>query len=99
MAAESLTRGLARRLPARARIRDRGHQLVITGATADRPDSAAQGAARQTLAQAYGDPLTGLCPTNLGRGPDGQRRVFAESVRLNVEWRLDQLWLLFEPPR
>lgn len=94
---EALTRGLARRLPVRARIRDRGHQLVINAATADRPDSAPQAAARQALAQAYGDPLTGLCHTNLGRGPDGKHRTFAESVRLNVEWRRDQLWLLFVP--
>lgn len=91
---EALTRGLARRLPVRAMIRDRGHQLVVR---ADRPDSAVQASARQALIWAYGDPLTGVCPNNLGRGPDGQRRIFAEGVRLNVEWRIDQLWLLFVP--
>jgi hypothetical protein len=94
---EALTRGLARRLPVRALIRDRGHQLVVRAASADRPDSAAQASARQAVIRAYGDPLTGVCPNNLGRGPDGQRRIFAEGVRLNVEWRLDQLWLLFVP--
>lgn len=94
---EALTRGLARRLPVRALIRDRGQQLVVRAASADRPDSAAHASARQVLIRAYGDPLTGACPNNLGRGPDGQRRIFAEGVRLNVEWRLDQLWLLFVP--
>lgn len=94
---EALARGLARRLPVRALIRDRGHQLVVRAASADRPDSPAQASARQALANAYGVPLTGLCPTDLGRGPDGQRRSFAEGVRLNLEWRLDQLWLLFVP--
>ncbi|CPR38278.1 Uncharacterised protein [Mycobacteroides abscessus] len=94
---EALARGLARRLPVRALIRDRGHQLVVRAASADRPDSPAQASARQALANAYGVPLTGLCPTDLGRGPDGQKRSFAEGVRLNVEWRLDQLWLLFVP--
>jgi len=94
---EALTRGLARRLPVRALIRDRGHQLVIRPASADRPDSAAQASARQALIRAYGDPLNGVCPNKLGRGPHGQRRMFAEGVRLNVEWRLDQLWLLFVP--
>ena len=94
---EALTRGLARRLPVRALIRDRGHQLVIRPASANRPDSAAQASARQALIRAYGDPLTGVCANKLGRGPDGQRRIFAEGVRLNVEWRLDQLWLLFVP--
>jgi hypothetical protein len=94
---EALARGLARRLPVRALIRDRGHQLVVTPTSTDRPDSAGQSTARQALIRAYGDPLTGLCPASLGRGPDGHRRSFAEGVRLNVEWRLDQLWLLFVP--
>lgn len=94
---EALARGLARRLPVRALIRDRGQQLIVTPTRTDRPDTPDQANARATLARAYGDPLTGLCPTNLGRGPDGQRRSFAEGVRLNVEWRLDQLWLLFVP--
>jgi SIR2-like domain len=94
---EALTRALARRLPARALIRDRGHQLVVTSATVDHPDSLFQAVARKTLADAYEDPLTGLCSSKEGRGPDGQLRTFAEGVRLNIEWRLDQLWLLFVP--
>ncbi len=97
VAYEALTRGLARRLPARALIRDRGHQLLVTPARSDRPDNQLQADVRTALGQAYGDPLTGICPTNLGKGPDGHRRNFAEGVRLNVEWRLDQLWLLFVP--
>jgi hypothetical protein len=97
VAYEALARGLARRLPARAIIRERGHQLVITPPINHRPDNPEQADARRTLAEAYGDPLTGVCPTNLGRGPDGQRRAFAEGVRLSIEWRFDQLWLLFVP--
>ncbi len=50
MTSEALTRGLARRLPVRALIRDRGHQLVIRPVSADRPDSAAQASA-SSLAQ------------------------------------------------
>jgi hypothetical protein len=97
VAYEALTRALARRLPARALIRDRGHQLLVTAVSVDRPDSQLRADARQAFAQAYGAPLTGICPTSLGKGPDGHRRTFAEGVRLNVEWRLDQLWLLFVP--
>jgi hypothetical protein len=97
VAAEALARGLARRLPVRARIRDRGQQLIVTATRTDHPDTPDRANARSALARAYGDPLTGICPAALGRGPDGQRRSFAEGVRLNVEWRLDQLWLLFVP--
>lgn len=97
VAYEALTRALARRLPARALIRDRGHQLLVTAVTVNRPESQLHADVRKALAQAYGDPLTGICATNLGKGPDGHRRTFAEGVRLNVEWRLDQLWLLFVP--
>ena len=98
LAYEGLTRGLARRLPTRAAIRQRGqHQLRVRPIDNQRPDNAEQASARAALQQAYGDPLTGLCPASLGRGPDGRRREFAESVRLNVEWRLGVLWLLFVP--
>lgn len=97
VAYEAFARALARRLPVRAQIRDRGHQLIVTAASTDRPDTHEQAVARKALARAYGDVLTGACPNNLGRGPDGKLRTFAESVRLNAEWRLDQLWLLFVP--
>lgn len=94
---EALTRGLARRLPATSKIRDSGHRLTIRAENPQRPDSEEQAAARTLLADAYGEALTGTCPLKLGRGPDGQARVFAESIQLSLEWRFDQLWLLFVP--
>lgn len=97
LAYEALTRALARRLPTRAVIRQRGHQLRVRAVNGQRPDSPEQAVARTVLQQAYGDPLTGLCPGSLGRGPDGRRREFAEAVRLSIEWRLGVLWLLFVP--
>ena len=75
MTAEALARGLARRLPVRARIRDRGQQLIVIPTRTDRPDTPDQANARAKLAEAYSDPLTGLCPATLGRGADGQREV------------------------
>ena len=94
---EALTRALARRLPTHAVVRQRGHQLRVRPVNKERPDSAHQAAARKLLEQAYDTPLTGVCPAALGRGPDGERREFAESVRLSIEWRLGVLWLLFVP--
>lgn len=94
---EALARGLARDLPVQARIRDSGHRLIVTPARTDRPDSERQQHARALLADAYGDPLSGVCPSKLGRDAKGQPRRFAESVELALEWRLDVLWLLFVP--
>jgi hypothetical protein len=97
LAYEALTRGLGRRLPTHAVVRQRGHQLRVRPRNDERPDSTQQASARKLLEQAYDAPLTGLCPAALGRGPDGRRREFAEAVRLSVEWRLGVLWLLFVP--
>lgn len=94
---EALTRGLARGLPAHARIRDSGHRLIVTPERTDRPDSGQQSRVRALLADAYADHLTGECPPKLGRGDDGLTRRFAESVELSLEWRLGVLWLLFVP--
>lgn len=97
LAYEALTRALARRLPTLAVVRQRGHQLRVQPASDERPDTMHRAAARGLLERAYDTPLTGVCPAALGRGPNGARREFAESVRLNVEWRLGVLWLLFVP--
>ncbi len=94
---ESLTRGLARDLPVQPRIRDSGHRLIVLPENSDRPDSAKQSSVRKLLSTAYGEPLVGQCPLNLGRGRDGQARRFAESVELSLEWRFGVLWLLFVP--
>jgi hypothetical protein len=94
---EAITRGLARELPVRARIRDSGHRLIVAPENPERPDSSRQVDCRRLLETAYGEPLTGQCPLNLGRGPDGQARRFAEAVELSLEWRLGVLWLLFVP--
>jgi hypothetical protein len=97
LAYEALARGLTRGLPVQARIRDSGHRLIVNPERSDRPDSERQAQVRAMLANAYGDPLTGQCPINLGRGVDGKARRFAESVELSLEWRLGVLWLLFVP--
>ena len=97
---EAITRALARRLPTRATVRDRGrgNQLRIRPPDDQRPDSAQQAAARKLLMEAYDDAtLTGVCPASLGLGPAGKPREFAEAVRLNIEWRLNVLWLIFVP--
>jgi hypothetical protein len=94
---EAVTRALARRLPTRAIVRDRGNQMRIRPRDDERPDSAQQAAARRLIEEAYDEPLTGLCPATVGLGSDGQRRAFAEAVRLSTEWRLGVLWLLFVP--
>jgi len=97
LAYEALTRALARRLPTRALVRERGHRLIMRPINRERPDTADQAAARKILQEAYDAPLTGSCPRNLGRGRDGKDRVYAEAVRLSIEWRLGVLWLLFVP--
>lgn len=94
---EAITRGVARRLPARPLIRDSGHRLIVTPRNPDRPDTPSQAQSRQRLEDAYKEPLTGLCPLKLGRGPDGQARQFAEAVELSLEWRFGVLWVLFVP--
>jgi len=94
---EALTRALARRLPVRASVRDHGHGLVVRAPNREWPDSEEQAKARTLLGYAYDEPLTGTAPKALGRGPDGQPRVYAEAVRLTIEWRLGMLWLLFVP--
>lgn len=94
---EALTRALSRRLPVRAVIRDRGHRLVVRNLSSERPDSVPEAAARSFLGDAYGDRLTGTAPRSLGLGPEGRSRVYAEAVRLSIEWRLGTLWLLFVP--
>ncbi|MBM7510292.1 hypothetical protein JOE61_004106 [Nocardioides salarius] len=94
---EALARGLARNLPVQARIRDSGHRLIVAPERGDRPDDQGQSQVRALLAEAYGDPLTGQCPMNLGRGIDGKARRFAEALELSLEWRLGVLWLLFVP--
>jgi SIR2-like domain len=97
LAYEGLTRGLARRLPTRPLIAEGNYRLVLRSADRERPDNALQAETRRILQEAYGEPLIGDCPPNLGRGPSGEVRTFAEAVRLNLEWRLGVPWLLFVP--
>jgi len=51
---EALTRALARRLPVRAMVRDRGHHLIVRPTSHDQPDSASDATARAALIDAYG---------------------------------------------
>jgi hypothetical protein len=94
--ADALVRSLARRLPAKPRIRQRGNQLVLVEPSeGERRDKAEL---RAQFAAAYGQPVTGrLDPRLYGTAPDGTARAWAEGVRLHLDWRLDVLWLLFEP--
>lgn len=92
---EALTRGLARRLPVRARIRDSGNRIIVVPARPDESGKLAE--VRSALQQAYGEPIGGQLPNQYGRADTGARRKFAEGVELRVERWLDQTWLLFTP--
>jgi len=96
LAAEALTRGLARKLSAKPKIRDGGNRLVLT--PVHRPEEPPQiASARELLQSAYGEPVCGLLPAAYGTSAAGNRRTFAEGIRLNLERRLGVTWLLFVP--
>jgi hypothetical protein len=95
LAAESLARALARRLPAKATVRDRGCNLRIIPAREDEPAPLVD--ARARIAGGYDEPLTGVLPARLGRREDGELRAFAEAVRLRLDRAAGGLWLVFVP--
>jgi hypothetical protein len=97
LALQALALGLARRLPMRAVTRPQQTHLVVRPIDQSRHESDPAGRARELLLRAYGESLTGTAPASLGKGPDGAPRVWAEGVRLSLDWRLDRLWLLFVP--
>jgi hypothetical protein len=53
--------------------------------------------ARRTLQDGYDDDLTGLIPERHGATAEGNRRRFAEGLRLYMEHRLETAWLVFVP--
>ena len=97
LAAEALTRGLAMRLPVRPMTRRGRCLLVVTEPRENEPDYLAD--ARQALQACYDDALTGFIPDPQRHGatPEGNRRRFAEGLRLYVEHRLGTAWLVFVP--
>lgn len=97
LALYALGRALARTLPVRMSSRDGIVRLIVRAPNPQRTDRAEQADARATLSDAYQAALSGTAPTSLGLGPDGQRRAWAEAVRLSLEWRLGTMWLLFVP--
>lgn len=81
---EAVARALAWDRPLRPIFRRRGHHLVIWP---DASDETTQLLA--PLVSAYQDnPLTGTF--------EGER-TWREGVRIRLDWRLDRVWLLFEP--
>ena len=97
LAVETLTRGLALRLPVRPMTRRGRCLLVVTEPGEREPDHLAD--ARRALRVGYDDALTGLIPDpeRHGATAEGNRRRFAEGLRLYVEHRLETAWLLFVP--
>lgn len=95
LSAEALVRGLARRLPAKAAVRDRGSHLRVYAPRDGEPAHVEK--ARARLAAGYDEPLTGQLPVRLGRREDGQPRAFAEAIRLRLDRVGDGLWLVFVP--
>lgn len=94
---EALVRGLARRLPVRPIIRDRGsgNRLVVVSGGGDESDH--NRCIRDRFAAAYGGPLTGTLPPRLGTSPDGNSRSYAEGVRMRLERAVETVWLVFVP--
>jgi len=92
---EALTRGLARRLPTRPRVRNGRNRLIVVPAREGEPDQLA--AIRQALQQAYDQPVGGQLSRSLGTSDTGGRRKFAEGVELRIERWLNQTWLIFTP--
>lgn len=95
LTAEALVRALARRLPAKAAVRDRGSNLRIVPPRADEPAPLVDTRAR--IAAGYDEPLTGVLPARLGVREDGAPRAFAEAVRLRLDRAVGGLWLVFVP--
>lgn len=95
LTAEALARALARRLPAKATVRDRGCNLRIVPAREDEPGPLVDTRAR--IAAGYDEPLTGVLPARLGMREDGAPRAFAEAVRLRLDRAAGGLWLVFVP--
>lgn len=94
---EALTRGIARRLPARLIVRDgeSSTRLVLVPPRDD--EHVKDQRIRAGLQAAYPDPITGTVPTKFGRNEDGAPRNFAEGLRLRLEFVADTWWLLFLP--
>ena len=94
LAVETLTRGLALRLPVRPMTRRGRCLLVVTEPGEREPDHLAD--ARRALRAGYDDALTGLIPDpeRHGATAEGNRRRFAEGLRLYVEHRLGTAWLV-----
>ncbi len=81
---EAVARALAWDRPLRPVFRRRGHHLVVWPDLSDET-----GRLFAPLVSAYGGaPLTGTF--------EGER-TWREGVRIRLDWRLDRVWLLFEP--
>jgi hypothetical protein len=79
---EAIVRALAWDRPFRPVLRQKGHRLVVE------PEKSEAAAFFEPLVTAYGGPLIGSF--------EGER-TWREGVRLRLDWRLDRVWLLFEP--
>jgi hypothetical protein len=90
LVAIALTRGLALRLPVKPMTRRGRCLLVVTDPGEHEPDHLAD--MRRALRAGYDDALTGLVPDpeRHGATTEGNRRRFAEGLRLYVEHRLER---------
>lgn len=95
LASEALVRGLARRLPARPSVRDRGSHLRVVPPRKDEAEHVR--AARVALEGGYDGRLTGTLPAGMGKTEHGRPRAFAEAIRVRLERADGKLWMLFVP--
>ena len=88
---DALVRAVTRRQPLAARLRSRGHRLVVQPPSSELREDIARARHRllQPLQKAYQSPLTGTVP-QLGC-------AFTEFVQMRIEQHDGRWWLVFEP--
>lgn len=94
---EALTRGIARRVPARPVVREGESSTRLVLVPPHDNEHSRDARTRAELQAAYPDSIIGKVPTKFGRNADGEARDFSEGLRLRLEFAADTWWLLFLP--
>ena len=95
LALEALMRGIARGLPLKPHRTRRGNTLIVVPGSEGERQAVTQ--ARSMLRKAYGEDIVGYLPKEFGVTGSGKPRLFAEAVRLHLDYALDRWWLVFLP--